>query len=76
MIKMMINWYTVKKTQLELKAALYRALSTFVSDRQDYKKLLQDIYTALKDVPVDELQQKLIEEIAVLVHESNNRYEG
>lgn len=73
MISIIKNWYTIKKVQLELKATIYGTISTFLSNKQDIIELLQNAYTALKDTPVDELQQKLIEEIATLVHESNNR---
>lgn len=71
MIKFIRNWYRTKKIQAELKAELYNGIIMIVREHNDIKELLTNTYNVLKDAPLDELQQKLIEQIALLVHETN-----
>lgn len=71
MIKFIRNWYRTKKIQAELKAELYNAIIMVVREHEDIKKLLISTYDVLKNAPLEELQQKLIEQIALLVHETN-----
>lgn len=71
MIKLIKNWYKTKKIQTQLKAEFYGAMETIVHERNDIKELIRNTYDVLKDAPKDELQQKLIEQIALLVHETN-----
>lgn len=71
MIKFIRNWYRTKKIQAELKAELYNAIIMVVREHEDIKELLINTYDVLKNAPLEELQQKLIEQIAFLVHKTN-----
>lgn len=71
MIKLIRNWYRTKKIQAELKAELYSAIMAVVQEQEEIKLLIIHSYEALKNTPLEELQQKLIEQIAFLVHETN-----
>ena len=65
----MITYFKMKKKEHELKLTLYSSIQNFVENKSDIFETLNKVYIACKDTPVDELQNKLIEEIAKLVHE-------
>lgn len=71
MIKLIKNWYTTKKIQAQLKAEFYGIIGTIFHEKENIKELIENTYTVLKDTPKEELQQKIIEQIALLVHETN-----
>lgn len=71
MIKLIKNWYNAKKIQTQLKAEFYGMIGTVVREKENIKELIENTYDVLKDTPKEELQQKLIEQIALLVHETN-----
>lgn len=73
MIKIIINWYKAKKIQSALKAEFYGTIGAIVHEKEDIKELIENTYDVLKDTPKEELQQKLIEQIALLVHETNQK---
>lgn len=39
---------------------------------KNFLELVQKLYSALKDVPPDELQKEFISNLAEIVHETNN----
>lgn len=71
MIKLIKNWYKTKKIQIEMKAEFYGMIGTIIREKEDIKELVENTYDVLKGTPKEELQQKLIEQIALLVHETN-----
>lgn len=71
MIKLIKNWYKIKKIQSEMKAEFYGMIGTIIREKEDIKELVENTYDVLKDTPKEELQQKLIERIALLVYETN-----
>lgn len=71
MIKLIKNWYNTKKIQTQLKAEFYGTMESIIREKDDIKELIKNTYDILKDTPKEELQQKLIEQIALLVHETN-----
>lgn len=58
----------MKKKEIELKLTLYTYVSTLINERKNVIDLVENIYKALKDIPAEELQDRLIKEIAELVH--------
>ena len=71
MIKLIKNWYNTKKIQAQLKAEFYGTMESIIREKDDIKELIKNTYDILKDTTKEELQQKLIEQIALLVHETN-----
>lgn len=71
MIKLIKNWYKTKKIRIEMKAEFYGMIGTIIREKEDIKELIENTYDVLKGTPKEELQQKLIEQIALLVHETN-----
>lgn len=59
----MIRYFKMKKKEIELKTLLYSYALNFVKEKEDIIKVLTNLVTALKDVPPEELQEKLIEQI-------------
>jgi hypothetical protein len=73
MLKIITNLYKTKKIQAQLKADFYTSILSVVQEQENIKKLIDNIYNALKNTPTDELQQKLIEQIALIIHKTNNK---
>ena len=46
---------------------------TLYNEKENIKELIENTYDVLKDTPKEELQQKLIEQVALLVHETNQK---
>lgn len=59
----MIKYFKMKKKEIELKTLLYSHALNFVKEKEDILKVFVNLVTALKDVPPEELQEKLIEQI-------------
>lgn len=59
----------MKQKEIELKLLLYTYAATLVQEKKDIILLINRIYSALKDTPSAELQEKLILEISRLAHE-------
>lgn len=73
MIKLIKNWYNTKKIQAQLKAEFYGTMESIIREKDDIKELIKNTYHVLKNTPDEEFQQKLIEQIALLVHETNQK---
>lgn len=65
----MISYFKMKRNEWKVKAMLYGTVLNFWESRKDMTELAQRLYTALKDIPADELRKELISKIAELVHE-------
>lgn len=65
----MIKYFRMKKKEIELKLTLYTYASALINERKNVIDLAENVYKALKDIPAEELQDRLIKEIAGLVHE-------
>lgn len=59
----MIKYFKMKKKEIELKTLLYNYALNFVKEKEDIIKVMTNLVTALKDVPPEELPEKLIEQI-------------
>ncbi len=69
----MFDYFRMKKAQWKVKAALYGAAATWIDNSREISALLQDLHSALRDVPPEELQEALVAQLAGLVHsESGN----
>lgn len=72
MIKMFINWYKAKKIELEMKAMFYGYLKQIIDNQADFLAFLQNLVSSMKGVSADEFRDKLIENMATIIHEDNN----
>ncbi len=67
----MVNYFRMKKNERKVKAMLYSTITTLLDNQKDVLKLLQKMYVALKDVPVEELRTEFVSKLAEIIHEEN-----
>lgn len=71
----MINYIRMKINEWKVKAAFYGIIASVIDNQKELFELLQKMYVALKDVPVDELQNEFISKLAGIIHEENKKNE-
>ena len=67
---MFIKWYKAKKTEIELKLALYTYAAGILNEKAELIELIGRIYASVKDTPTDRMQEQFIKELALLAHEA------
>lgn len=67
----MLTYLRMKKNQWKTKAFLYGITARILDEHQDMITLVSDIYTALKDIPAEELQKELAAKLAETIHRQN-----
>lgn len=67
----MITYFKMKKNEWKVKAMFYGTIAALLDNQKDILNLLQNIYTALKDVPAEDLQNEFISNLAEIIHEEN-----
>lgn len=70
MIKFIKLYYRMKMQEWQMKLTFCSVFNTFASNNKDIMKVAFNLFTAFKDTPIDELQDKVIETIAEIIHES------
>lgn len=71
----MITYLKMKRYEYTLKLKFYKTIVKVMNNQTEIKnflELLQKLYTALKDVPPEELQKEFISSLAEIIHETNN----
>ena len=58
----------MKKKEIILKIKLYGMILAFADEQENLFKLVKDLYTELKDVPIENLQKEFVSKIAELAH--------
>ncbi len=64
----MFNYIRMKRNEWKVRAALYGAAAAVIDNQREVLALVQKLYTALKDVPAEELRDELVSRLAELVH--------
>ena len=67
----MINFIRMKRNEWKVKAMFYGTIVTIMNEQKDIIGLVQKLYGALKDVPMEDLRKELIANIAEIIHEEN-----
>lgn len=65
----MITYFIMKHKEWKVKKYIYGLILDYFNSKSDITALTKRLYIALKDTPVDELQQKLVEQVAELAQE-------
>lgn len=65
----MFTYLKMKKNEWKVKAMVYGTIVALIDNQKDVLMLLQKMYTALKDVPAEELQKEFISKLAEIIHE-------
>lgn len=66
---MIRNWFTMKKKEIALKITLYTIIEKLITEQKDITALLSNLYTALKDVPLDQLKDEFLGKLAEIIHD-------
>ena len=53
----MITYLKMKHAEWKVKKMFFSSILTIINNRKDILKLMQKVYTALKDVPMDDFQE-------------------
>lgn len=65
----MITYFKMKYNEWKTKAMFYGIIISVINEQKDIIDLIQKLYIALKDVPMEDLRKELISQIANLAHE-------
>lgn len=68
---MIRNWIKAKKLEIECKLIVYTYAAALLREHREYAAMIKRICNTLKDSSPEEILDKLIGEIAVLVHEQS-----
>ena len=66
---MIRNYIKMKKAEWKIRAMFYGTIATLIDNQKELLTMLQKMYTALKDVPAEELQKEFISKLAEIIHE-------
>lgn len=64
----MSNYIRMKRNEWKVRAALYGAVAAVIDNQKEMLALVQKLYTALKDVPAEELREELVSRLAEMAH--------
>ncbi len=67
----MFTYFKMKKAEWKVKAMFYGTIAGIIDNQKPIITMIQTLFTELKDVPAEDLQNELISKIAELVHEDN-----
>ncbi len=71
----MIKYFKLKRNEIKVKAMLYEVIVNVIDNQKDIFDLLQKLFIALKDVPIDELKAEFVRQLAEIIHKENNNKE-
>lgn len=69
----MFTYLKMKKYEYTLKLKFYKTIVKIMNNQteiKDFLELVQKLYSALKDVPPEELQKEFISNLAEIIHET------
>lgn len=66
---MIKNWFIMKKKEIILKITLYTAIEKVIAEQTEITTLLSNLFTVLKDVPLNELKDEFILKLAEIIHD-------
>lgn len=67
-----MNYIKMKRLEWKIRAEIYEMFVSFMSSHKDILGILQKMYTALRDVPADELQKEIVEKLAEIIHSESH----
>lgn len=66
---MIRNWFVMKKKEISLKITLYSVIEKVIAEQKDITTLLSNLFTVLKDVPLNELKDEFLDKLAEIIHD-------
>lgn len=68
---MIINYIKMKKNEWKIKATIYSVIATSIDNQKEFLSMIQKLYIALKNVPMEELQKEFVTKLAEIIHNEN-----
>ncbi len=68
---MIKNYLIMKKNKWKIKGMLYGTIAVLFDNQKNILELMQKMYVALKDIPVEELQKEFIAKLTEIIHNDN-----
>lgn len=69
----MITFLKMKYNELRIKAMFYNAVANILDNQKEIIGLFYRLFTALKDVPAEELRKEFIKQLAEIIHAENEK---
>ncbi len=70
---MIKNYIKMKKNEWKIKATIYGVIATTIDNQKEFLSMIQKLYIALKDVPIDDLQKEFIDKLVEIIHLENSK---
>lgn len=61
----------MKKNEWKIKATIYSVIATSIDNQKEFLSMIQKLYIALKNVPMEELQKEFVTKLAEIIHNEN-----
>lgn len=65
----MVTLIKMKIKEWKIKLALYTVIEKIIAEQKDIITLLSNLFTVLKDVPLNELKDEFIGKLAEIIHD-------
>lgn len=69
---MIKEWLKMKRQEIAVKSYVYGTILTVANEHSEIIELIKNLYSALKDVPADELRSEFIANLAHIIHEETH----
>lgn len=70
MIKFIKNYFKMKAQEIQLKLTIYEYANKLVKNNKEIISTIVNLIGSFKDTPIDQLQDKVIESMAEIIHKS------
>lgn len=70
MIKFIKNYFKMKAQEIQLKLTIYGYANKLIENNKEIISAIVNLIGSFKDTPIDELQDKVIEAMAEIIHKS------
>ncbi len=64
----MVTYFKMKIKEHKIKLLLYSAIEEIINEKKDITTTIKNLYFAMKNVPIDELQDEFISKLAEIIH--------
>lgn len=65
----MITFFRMKLKEWKIKLALYTVIEEVIAEQKDIITLLSNLFTVLKDIPLNELKDEFLGKLAEIIHD-------
>lgn len=70
---MLKNYFRMLKNKWKIKAMVYDVAANVIDNHKDILELAQNLFISLKDVPLEQLHEEFIMQLAEIIHRENEK---